>query len=69
MEKAWIWAEGAACQWDSKIWGWILMVWGCMTPQGVAYMCKIDGKMDAELYTSIFQDELLETVEFYGLVL
>ena len=30
------------------------MVWGCMTPQGVGYMCKIDGRMDAELYTSIF---------------
>ena len=23
MEKAWICAERAACQWDSKIWGWI----------------------------------------------
>ena len=31
-------------------------------------MCdKIDGRMDAELHTSILQDELLETVEFYGL--
>ena len=43
------------------------MVWGCMTPQGVGYMCKMDGRMDAELYTSILQDDFLKTVEFYGL--
>ena len=43
------------------------MVWGCMTPQGVGYMCKIDGRMDAELYTSILQDGFLKTVEFYEL--
>ena len=30
-------------------------------------MCKIDGRMDAELYTSILQDDFLETVEFYEL--
>ena len=38
-----------------------------MTPQGVGYMCKIDGRMDAELYTNILQDDLLATMEFYGL--
>ena len=43
------------------------MVWGGMTPQGVGYMCKIDGRMDAELYTSILQDDLLATVDYYGL--
>ena len=50
-----------------KFGGGSLMVWGCMTPQGLGYMCKIDGRMDAELYTSILQDKFLETVEFYGL--
>ena len=35
------------------------MVWGCMTIQGVGYMCKIDGRMDTELYTTILQDDLL----------
>ncbi len=30
-------------------------------------MCKIDGRMDDELYTSILQDDFLKTVEFYGL--
>ena len=50
-----------------KFGGGSLVIWGCMTPQGVGYMCKIDGRMDAELYTSILQDDLLATVEFYGL--
>jgi hypothetical protein len=43
------------------------MVQGCTTPQGVGYMCKIDRRMDAELYTNILQDDLLATVEFYEL--
>lgn len=43
------------------------MVWGCMTPQGVGNMCKIDGRMDAELYTDTLQVDWLAVVEFYGL--
>ena len=50
-----------------KFGGGSLMAWGCMTPQGVGDMCKIDGRMDAELYTTILQDDFLKTVEFYGL--
>jgi hypothetical protein len=71
--RSWVWKKpgsGLKQQHVSgtvKFGGGSLMVWGCMTPQGVGYMCKIDGKMDGELYTSILQDELLETVEFYGL--
>ena len=44
-----------------------LMFWGCMTPQGVGYVCRIDSRMDAELHTSILQDDFLAIVEFYGL--
>jgi len=43
------------------------MVWGCTPAQGVDHMWMIDRRMDAELYTSILQVELLATVEFYGL--
>ena len=38
-----------------------------MTAQGVGYACKIDGRMDAELYTHILDDELIDTVEYYGM--
>ena len=71
--RSWVWknpGSGLRDQYVSgtvKFGGGSLMVWGCMTPQGVGYMCKIDGRMDAELYTSILQDDFLKTVEFYGL--
>ena len=44
-----------------------IMVWGCMTAQGVGYMCRIDGGMDAKLYCSILEDHLNQTVEWYGI--
>src|SRR5262249_34947967 len=47
--------------------GGSLMIWGCMTFQGVGYTCRIDGRMDAETYTDILGKELLETVEYYGM--
>jgi len=50
-----------------KFVGGNLMIWGCMTYQGVGYACKIEGTMDAELYVSIVNDELLETMEYYGM--
>ena len=42
------------------------MMWGCMLWEGVRFACKIDGRMDEELYTKILQDELHETLAFYG---
>ena len=50
-----------------KFGGGSLMMWGCMTAQGVGYSCKIDGTMDADLYTSILDDEFLNTLEYYGM--
>ena len=34
------------------------MMWGCMGWDGVGYSCKIDGKMDADLYVRILEEEL-----------
>ena len=50
-----------------KFGGGGLMVWGCMTSQGVGFACRIEGRMNAELYTDILGDEFLETLEYYGL--
>ena len=33
-----------------KFGGGSLMMWGCMTWQGVEYAFKIDGRMDGDLY-------------------
>ena len=43
------------------------MIWGCMTWQGVGYASKIDGRMDGDLYLQVLKDELLKTLQFYGL--
>jgi hypothetical protein len=50
-----------------KFGGGSLMLWGCMTAQGVGYACRMDGRMDSALYASILEDELLQTLEYYGL--
>jgi DDE superfamily endonuclease/Transposase len=49
-----------------KFGGGSMMMWGCMLWEGVGYASKIDGKMDGELYIKILQDELQETIAFYG---
>ena len=41
------------------------MLWGCMTADGVGFACKIEGKINANLYISILGDELLETLTHY----
>ena len=43
------------------------MIWGCMTTSGVGYMCRIEGKMDGQLYVEILEDHVFQTLEFYGL--
>lgn len=48
-----------------KFGGGSLMMWGCMMWDGVGYGCKIDGKMDAELYTQILEEDLQASVEYY----
>ena len=47
-----------------KFRGGSLMMWGCMTSKGCRYATKIDGKMDAELYVSILEDELMQSLVF-----
>lgn len=47
--------------------GGCVMVWGCITWHGVGYLCKIDGNMDAKLYCKILKDDLLGTIDYYGM--
>ena len=48
-----------------KFGGGSLMVWGCMTYHGVGYACRIDGRMNSELYTCILGDEFGKMLDFY----
>jgi hypothetical protein len=47
--------------------GGSIMTWGCMTALGPGYMAKIDGGMDSELYCKILDEDLLDTINDYGL--
>ena len=42
-------------------------MWGCMSWEGIGFACRIEGKMDADLYVSILEDEFQQSLEFYGL--
>ena len=41
-----------------KFGGGSLIMWGCMTWEGVDFASKIDGRMDEDLYLQILKDEL-----------
>lgn len=42
-----------------------IMVWGCITSRGVGRLYRIDGKMDADKYTQILRQSLLQTYRDY----
>ena len=41
-----------------KFEGGNLMMWGCMTWEGIGYSTRIESKMDADLYCDILREEL-----------
>ena len=47
--------------------GGSIMVWGCMTWEGVDWLCRIDDGLDAELYIKVLDDELMKTICYYKL--
>jgi transposase len=49
-----------------KFGGGSLMMWGCMLWEGPGFACKIDGKMDGDLYIKIMEDELKESLVYYN---
>ena len=42
------------------------MMWGCMLWDGPRYACKIDGRMDGDIFIQILDDELQEILAHYG---
>jgi hypothetical protein len=44
-----------------------LMVWGCMSWNGVGILAEVEGRMNAEQYVSILEDNLLPTMENSGI--
>lgn len=50
-----------------KFGGGKVMVWGCMTWEGVGYARKIDSIMDAKLYSTILKKEMIDSINHYKL--
>jgi len=49
-----------------KFGGGSLMVWGCMLWDGVGFACKIDGRMDGDLYIKILEEGLQASINYFG---
>ena len=49
-----------------KFGGSSLMVWGCMLWDGPGYACKIDGRMDGDLYVKILEEDLKASIDYYN---
>src|SRR5258705_5389130 len=67
----WVWknaGEGLSdrlVEGTKKFGGGSVMVWGCMMWEGVGYACRIDGRMDGDLYIKILDEEFEESIKFY----
>jgi hypothetical protein len=71
--REWVWKRPGSAITEQHVKGKVkfggggLMMWGCMTAQGVGYACRINGGLDGKLYECILDDEFLKTLEDYGL--
>ena len=49
-----------------KFEGGSVVLWGCMLWDGPGYRCRIDGRMDGDLFIQILNDELQESLAHYS---
>ena len=42
------------------------MLWGCMLWNRPGYACRVDGRMDGDLFIQILDDELQESLAHYS---
>ena len=46
-----------------KFEGGLLMVWGCIGWNGMGILSEVEGRMDAEQYVAILEQELLQSMQ------
>jgi hypothetical protein len=69
--RKWVWKKKGESLSDRLISGTLkfggssLMIWGCMFWEGCGYACQIEGKMDADLYVGILEENLEDSLEYY----
>lgn len=69
----WVWRRPGSALTEQHVKGTVkfgggsLMMWGCMTAQGIGYACRIHGKMNGQLYVDILEDEFLKTLAYHRL--
>jgi DDE superfamily endonuclease len=70
--KQWVWKQVGQGLIDHEVQGTVkfgggnIMVWGCMGWEGVGRLAEVEGKMDADQYVSILEDNLLPSLEESG---
>ena len=70
--RKWVWkkpGEGLSdrlVEGTQKFGGGSIMIWGCMLWEGVGYACKIDGRMNGDLFLEILEDDLKASLDYYG---
>jgi hypothetical protein len=55
--------DGRYVRKEIKHGGGNVMVWGCITSEGLGRICRIEGNMNAKLYVEILNDEFLGTLD------
>jgi transposase len=70
--KQWVWKQVGQGLIDREVQGTVkfgggnIMVWGCMGWEGVGRLAEVEGKMNADQYVSILEDNLLPSMEESG---
>ena len=70
--RKWVWKKAGEGLSDRLVEGTVkfgggsVMVWGCMFWDGPGYACKIDGRMDGDLYVKIMEEDLKASMDYYG---
>jgi len=50
-----------------KFGGGNIMVWGCFCSQGIGNLCRINEKMNSEIYCQVLEEDFLETLNWYNI--
>ena len=70
--RQWVWKRKGEKLSDRTVTGTLkfgggrIMMWGCMSWEGIGYAIRIDGNINADLYVAILDDELKLSMEEWG---